>query len=101
MSQRLFAFLEKEGKVVLDLIEVMVEEKIHVPLCYRCCAFRHVAKYCRAPTAICSECGDEEHERKDCKANTKKCVNCRCFLGKKLEHLAIDVACQVSITFTA
>lgn len=93
VSPKLFSFLEKEGRVVLDLVEVMVEERVHVPLCYRCCAFGHVAKYCRSTTSVCTECGETGHERKNCIATIKTCANCRRFLGKNLEHSALDTSC--------
>lgn len=69
VTPKLFAFLEKEGRVVLDLVEVLVEERVHVTMCYRCCAFGHVAKYCRASAAICTDCGNEGHERINCSSN--------------------------------
>lgn len=97
VSPRLFALLDREGKVVLDLVEVMVEERIRVSMCYRCCAFGHVAKYCRALKPICSECGEEGHERKECVASVKKCPNCYRFIGKKLEHAATDNLCPCVI----
>lgn len=84
VTSKLFSFLEKEGRVILDLVEVMVEERVHVPLCYRCCAFGHVAKYCRSPTSTCTECGETGHERKNCMATIKNCANCRRFLEKIL-----------------
>lgn len=97
VTPKLFAFLEKEGRVVLDLVEVLVEERIQVTMCYRCCAFGHVAKYCRAPAAICIECGNKGHERTNCTSSIKSCINCRRFLGKNLEHSALDALCPCMV----
>lgn len=82
---------------MLDLVEIRVEERVHVPICFRCCAFGHIAKFCRAALATCSECGETGHERKDCSSQEKRCYNCRRFLGVVSGHSAMDPTCPCVI----
>ena len=63
--------------------------------CFKCCAYGHIAKHCRAE-ARCGHCSGS-HEIRDCTQNKEKaiCTNCT---GKGLgskEHKAWSESCPV------
>jgi hypothetical protein len=63
--------------------------------CFKCCAYGHIAKHCRAE-ARCGHCSGF-HETRDCPNNKEKAF-CRNCLGKGLgstEHKAWSESCPV------
>lgn len=65
--------------------------------CFKCCAYGHIAKNCRAK-ARCGHCSDA-HETQECKEQTKKsCANCGAHrIHKDNGHKAWDELCPVRV----
>nr|CAH7750644.1 unnamed protein product [Callosobruchus chinensis] len=85
-------FLKKQ-LVNFDLLKVHVEEHINLAVCFKCCGFGHVAKYCKQDECChrCAGC----HSAKECKEESLKCVNCLKMKYTDIAHSARDVNCPV------
>ncbi|CAH0564891.1 unnamed protein product [Brassicogethes aeneus] len=66
-------FLKKQV-IDFDLVKVHIKEHFNLAVCFKCCGFGHVSKYCTGKDC-CHKCG-EEHARKDCTKDDWKCPNC-------------------------
>lgn len=76
-----------------------VVDGLQVMRCYRCCAFNHKSKDCKASTPSCPICS-ENHLVQECKSNSKECVNCKKMnsvrnLSLDTDHAAWDEKCPV------
>lgn len=83
----------KKGTIFIDLVRVYVQEHYNLALCFKCCGYGHVAKYCREKEC-CHKCG-EEHAGKDCKETEMKCSNCVKFKLGAANHSARDKKCPL------
>nr|CAI5831225.1 unnamed protein product [Callosobruchus analis] len=81
-------FLKKQ-LVNFDLLMVHVEEHINLAVCFKCCGFGHVAKYCKQDECChrCAGC----HSAKECKEESLKCVNCQKMKYTDIAHSARDI----------
>ncbi|CAG9825676.1 unnamed protein product [Phaedon cochleariae] len=85
-------FLKKQ-LVDFDLVKIHVQEHFNLAVCFKCCGFGHVAKYCSA-NACCHKCGGG-HAGKDCTENEWKCPNCEKMKFGVAQHSARDINCPV------
>ncbi|KAJ8912980.1 hypothetical protein NQ315_000037 [Exocentrus adspersus] len=90
-----FKNIVKRGKIELDCQLHFVEEYLGLPICYRCCRFGHVAKYCKEKM-VCYKCTGE-HDGKGCQSDTRTCANCFRMFGKKESHEARNAACPALV----
>ncbi|KAJ8969978.1 hypothetical protein NQ317_001894 [Molorchus minor] len=81
----------KKGKLDIDCQLHYAEEYLALAICYNCCRFGHVLKYCTEKN-VCSNC-TENHNARDCKSETLKCINCWRMNGQINHHSASDLTC--------
>lgn len=77
----------RESRVYIGWHACYVHDFVAVTRCYKCQAFGHVAKYCKASIETCGHCAESGHPQKSC-PNAKKepqCVNCK-RAGKPHNH---------------
>lgn len=88
----IFRWLIKNEKINFDLTRVYVQEYYNVAMCYKCCLFGHVAKYCKSALS-CHKCGGT-HEANLCPENTPlDCPNCKRLNLRNRIHSARDPKC--------
>lgn len=86
-------FLKKQ-LINFDLVKVHVQEHFNLAICFKCCGFGHVTKYC-TEKVCCHKCGGE-HLGKDCNTEQDlKCPNCTKMKYNEKQHTARDVNCPV------
>lgn len=83
----------KKGMINCDLVRVYVQEHLNMAVCFKCCGFGHVSKYCSAKNC-CHKCG-EEHEMKNCNSDIFNCPNCTKMQLAERSHSARDIDCPV------
>lgn len=74
-----FKYLVKKGKVEIDCMMYYVEEYLSLAMCFNCCKYGHVSKYCKEKSK-CHLCAGD-HNSNNCNSNIKKCIVLKC-LGK-------------------
>lgn len=88
-----FKKIIKLGRVNFDMEKLHIEEYMGLAMCFRCCRFGHIAKYCKDEPA-CGRCGGA-HETIICDGVKKECVNCKRMNKEKIDHEARDRRCPV------
>lgn len=63
-----FKWLIRNNNLTFDLCPAYVQEYTNVALCFKCCLFGHVAKYCTS-NECCHKCG-EAHRYTKCEVTT-------------------------------
>ena len=63
----------------------------HIPRCYTCYSYNHIAKDC-AKQRICLRCGKSGHIARECRAS-EDCINCRERGKQSSGHTALSVDC--------
>ncbi|KAJ8938280.1 hypothetical protein NQ314_011542 [Rhamnusium bicolor] len=91
----LFKLLVKRGKVEIDCERHFVEEYLGLAMCYRCCRFGHVMKFCKEKD-VCHKCAGG-HDGRDCNKSERKCVNCWRMFGVAAGHSARDTDCSAML----
>lgn len=88
-------FLKAET-VNFDMMKVYVQEHVNLALCFKCCGFGHVGKYCKE-RLCCHKCGEYEHSGSDCQSIRLKCINCikMKYKAEESQHSARDINCPV------
>ncbi|CAH1107400.1 unnamed protein product [Psylliodes chrysocephalus] len=81
--------LLKSGKVYVDFQTIYINEATQVALCFRCCRYGHVSKYCRETTPTCYKCGDG-HDGNACDKDNYNCINCERLRLQPRGHQARD-----------
>lgn len=87
-----FKRIVKKGKIEIDCVLLFAEEYLGITMCYRCCRFGHITKFCNEKE-ICYKCSGA-HDGRDCREGTKKCINCFRMYGRNREHGARDMGCH-------
>lgn len=90
---QLFKWLIKNNNLTFDLSPVYVQEYTNVALCFKCCLFGHVSKYCTAKEC-CYKCG-EAHNVTECTATVNNCPNCSKLKLSDRNHTARNPNCPV------
>lgn len=83
----------KKQTIHFDLLTVYVQEHINLAMCFKCCGFGHVSKYCQGDET-CYKCAGT-HSAKECKVTEYKCPNCQKLKLSNLNHTARDHQCPV------
>lgn len=84
----------KKQLINFDLVKVYVKEHFNLAICFKCCGFGHVAKYCNGKEC-CHKCGGE-HYGKNCNEGQElKCPNCTKMKYNEKRHSARDINCPV------
>lgn len=92
-SPAAFQTLMKKRKILFEMESLWLSEYISIAICFKCCIYGHVAKYCTYATK-CFRCG-QEHEGRSCNSQSTKCVNCETANSTELNHWAISVRCPI------
>ena len=74
-------------------MSVYIQEYLPLSICFKCCGFGHVAKYCQKKDC-CHKCGGE-YSAKDCKEGALVCPNCKQMGYNQLSHSARDRNCPI------
>lgn len=88
---RLFKAFVKKGRVNLELESLYVEEYFGMAMCFKCCRFGHIGKYCQQEEA-CARCSGS-HDTRACRAEVMECVNCKRLNYRERSHSARDARC--------
>lgn len=83
----------KKGTIFFDLVRVYVQEYFNLAVCFKCCGYGHVAKYC-SDNECCHKCGSQ-HPSKNCEVEELKCPNCSKLKLQDLNHSARSKICPV------
>ncbi|KAJ8945529.1 hypothetical protein NQ318_020374 [Aromia moschata] len=87
----IFKAIVKKGKLNYECELLYAEEYLGLAMCYKCCRFGHIAKYCREDD-VCYKCG-RGHDARECGERNERCVNCLRMFGKPGQHNARDASC--------
>jgi len=93
VSPGLRKHLLSKGRVFLKWSSCRVTDFIEISRCFRCQAFGHVAKFCKAPKEVCRRCGEEGHKMNVCQGP----LSCRLCKkgGRKADHVIGDgISCE-------
>lgn len=91
-----FKLLVKKRKVEIDCERYHVEEYLGLAMCFKCCRFGHITKYCNNKES-CHKCAGD-HDGRECEKNERRCVNCWRVFGKNASHSARDQECPAMIS---
>lgn len=83
----------KRQIINFDLVATYVQEYLPLAMCFKCCGFGHVAKYC-VKEDICFKCS-KKHSSKTCEETEYQCVNCCLMRYTETKHNARDWDCPV------
>lgn len=83
----------KRQIINFDLVATYVQEYLPLAMCFKCCGFGHVAKYC-VKEDICFKCS-KKHSAKTCEETEYQCVNCFLMRYTETKHNARDWDCPV------
>lgn len=94
-----FSKVMQEEKLNCGWDRCRVVDGLQVTRCYRCCAFNHKSKDCKAETPTCPVCS-ENHQVQECKSSSKQCVNCKKMNAERnlkhdMNHAAWGEICPV------
>lgn len=89
-----FKLIMRKGRLEIDASLHRVEEHVSPALCFRCCIYGHVQKYCKAETPICYKCAGD-HDGKDCRSERKECANCKKGDIEPRDHTARSWVCPI------
>ncbi|CAH1107117.1 unnamed protein product [Psylliodes chrysocephalus] len=87
-------YLLKTGKVYVDFQTIFINEATQIALCFRCCKYGHVSKYCKETTPTCYRCGDG-HDGNTCNKDIYNCINCERLRLTPRGHQARDANCPI------
>lgn len=91
-NPEIFKWLIKNENLSFDLTKAYVKEYTNLAMCFKCCFFGHVAKYCKGEVC-CHKCGGK-HEGRQCSEGTIwDCPNCKRLKLKDRIHTARDQKC--------
>lgn len=70
--------LNSATRVNIDHDKIRVTEYVPFVMCYRCLAFGHFQRSCKAKQSTCSHCATKSHDRRTCPNinSLPKCHNC-------------------------
>lgn len=83
----IFKWFIKNQNLSFDLIK----EYFNIALCFKCCNFGHVIKYCTG-NEVCFKCG-QNHQGRDCTEETLDCPNCKRLKLHDRNHTARNPNC--------
>lgn len=88
----IFKWLIKNDNLSLDLTKAYIQEYTNLAMCFKCCYFGHVARYCKGEPCCC-KCGNK-HESNKCPENSPlNCPNCKRLNLQERRHSARDPKC--------
>lgn len=81
--------LLKSGRIKIGWLHCRMAEKLSLTCCYKCQAFGHTAKQCKAPSNArrCLRCGSQDHLVKTCNETP------HCYICTSDGHRADSMAC--------
>ena len=83
----------KTGVISFDLTTAYIKECLPLTICFKCCGYGHVAKYCQKKVC-CHKCANE-HSPKDCQETILVCTNCKQMGYNEVSHSARDKKCPI------
>lgn len=90
----LFKWLIRNNTLVFDLSPAYIQEYTNVAMCFKCCLFGHVAKYCKSDVECCHKCGGN-HKATECTISTLDCPNCKRSNLADRNHSARNPSCPM------
>ena len=91
-SPEVFRWLIRSDNISFDLMKAYIQEYNNIVMCYKCCYYGHVGKYCKGEVC-CHKCS-EKHEGKLCSENTPlNCPNCKRLNLKERRYNVKDPKC--------
>lgn len=90
----IFRRIMKKGCLEVDACLHGVEEYVSLALCFKCCLYGHVSKYCKVEKSVCYKCAGE-HDGKDCKSDKIECANCKRVGREPRDHVARSQECPI------
>lgn len=88
----LFKWIMKGNNLSFDLMKAYVTEYFNVAICFKCCNFGHVSKYCKSPEC-CHKCGGSHHPKNCSEETNLDCPNCKRLRLVDRKHSARDQKC--------
>lgn len=94
-APEIFKWLIRNENLTFDLTRAYIQEYVSIALCFNCCNFGHLAKYCKG-AVCCYKCGDS-HEPNQCTTQVLDCPNCKRLKLNDRCHSARDSKCPAFI----
>lgn len=91
-----------EGSITVGLLKITAHDFIEQPRCFKCQAFGHIGKKCRASVETCAWCAGNGHSTRECPQKTRPavCINCRSAgLRGGNNHPAFSKRCPAYLRF--
>lgn len=90
----IFKWIIRNDNLRFDLTKAYIQEYVNLAMCFNCCNFGHIAKYCKADPC-CHKCGGE-HNSREC-SKPLDCPNCKRLNLSDRIHSARDQKCPAFV----
>ncbi|KAJ8945531.1 hypothetical protein NQ318_020376 [Aromia moschata] len=88
----IFRIIIKTEDLRFNVMKLYAEEYSQLAICFKCCGYGHVTKYCTVTKSTCYVCGGE-HDESQCSGQEVECTNCKRLKLEPRKHSARDPNC--------